>query len=264
MDFHRQEVGTQAFYIAHFNCDLDITKVFVDQTTFAVDNETILAIAGGYPPFYRQTIKVPSGAIGVSYPVTKKQEIIHCDDNKRGGWVVAAGLSIDEPIKVYKELSTTKFEEACKRVGRTISVVIKPAFGPQTKQAKMCDTAIIAIARMNEHTTDSGIPTFLDGTDLEGCTDNIESYTGELNNTQCRAILNLFNDLRYSRLKDSEPRYFEPILRATLAAAVRGVYRWWYYKNNIGQPLHPFLTDTLTGYPIWIRDCMEEEKKKDA
>ena len=209
----------------------------------------LYAIAQGYPPFYRETFRAKSG-VEVGHPVRSIR------DTARAGWVVAIAFACDSPTVLYNPRHLTEYEEACRRVLHALQNVLAAAFKDHLTFRPKLDAAVKGVAAMNRHKTGSVLTETIHRTVL-GTTKHDEIGVN-LNATQIRLILNLFNDYSKDALTEDERSELERSLPEALQAALVGVYTWWQYVNNEGCGIPQWLLDErIRRCPIWIEDHEE-------
>ena len=207
----------------------------------------LLAIARGYPPFYRRIFQSYSG-VDVVHPIGERR------DRCRGGWVVAIGFSSHKPTRLYNARFSEDYKNACERVSLVLRNVLCTTFGGDPTVRPAVEAAAGGVELMNRAQTGSVLSRATRQTVFG---DAATSEVGQdLNLAQIRRILDLFNDgSRSDPLSDVERHEFRDLLPEALKAALVGVYTWWQYRNNEGEHIPEWLLDVeLERCPIWIEN----------
>jgi hypothetical protein len=239
----------QAYFIGHmkYECGRSNSPA-VNSDALGLTKGEVLRIANGAPPWYRQTFQAWSG-VKIDFPVTELRDAL------RGGWIVAVGLSIHDPVNAYNGAFVKEYEKACMRVLQTVTEVLIPSFGAASPSGRICQHAERILGHMIRHSTGSGIP--LKDTPFVDCDGvNVKNLVGEYSKEQCMFAIKIFRDQSFVQLDDADQERLEPILVGVLGAAICGMYQWYQYHNNRGSALPRWLLyDGIRDAPIWLMDC---------
>lgn len=246
--FNATGVG-EMYLVGHLDDSSHRTRI-IKHCAAGLVKEEILSIIDGFPPFYRRQLTTLSG-VPLDFPVHELA------DARRGGWLLAAGLCIHEPTNVYNSRFDSSYEEACTRVLRTLTDCIFPLLVEGSPDHRSCQAAIASIRHMNSCHSDSGGDALINHSAISGCIGHrIQEYTRTLRAEDCLLAFKLFQRHNVTPLAQSDFRVLEPLLPGVLAAAVRGVHRWWAYHSDIGSALPSWLlADSFRNAPIWLKDC---------
>ncbi|KAK6349779.1 hypothetical protein TWF696_006054 [Orbilia brochopaga] len=215
---------------------------------YGLTKTELLAIAHGYPPFYRETFKANSGMM-VPHPIREPRDVC------RAGWVVAIGFASHKPVRLYNKGNESQYEQACGRVLHTLKGVLTTEFGKHPTIGPILELTVMGVEVMNRVKTGSAVSRA--SVYLERIEDANPGPIGkDLDVAQISLILNLFNDYGKDALDDDERRELESLLPEALRAALVGVLNWWVYVNNEGRAIPEWLLDErIRLCPIWLRDC---------
>jgi hypothetical protein len=203
----------------------------------------------GYPPFYRERVKLEHGPMLLN-PMSPA-------DIERGGWIIAAGLSKVKPTMLYMvpgndttyerrgRSCAQPFRNAVQRVFDTLVQHIQDKFPENTD----LESVINGIRYMLDSGSQSGAERYLPG--------NVPLQGGEpsrLNGRQCAFALRMFNEFKpLTREDESE---LEPILTPVLNAAFYGTLKLITYLKETGLKfvIPPLLLERHN-QPIYLEDC---------
>ncbi|RTE73083.1 hypothetical protein BHE90_012479 [Fusarium euwallaceae] len=205
-----------------------------------VSKNDFLAIAKGFPPFYRESFRAHSN-VDVDHPVRDLR------DASRAGWVVAIGFTSHSPTRMYNTRFSAEYENACSRVLDVLQTILSAEFAYHRVFGPILSAAVEGIAAMNMYKTGSVLKKGISQTVFNG-TDN-DKIGMHLNVGQIRLILNIFNDYSKDQLSDDEFNELQVSLPEALKAAVNGVYSWFSHDSTITHsPRSSFETgDTFAG-----------------
>jgi hypothetical protein len=247
--YQRFQPDGQAFLFGHLEYEASrSTSPSVDTNANTLTKGEVLRIANGAPPWYRQTFLTWSG-VKVNFPISELRDAL------RGGWIIAVGLGIHDPVNAYNGAFAMEYEKACVRVLDTVTKVLIPTFGVASPSGLICKHAVRVLGHMISVSSGSGIP--LQGTPFVGCDGvNVKNHVGTFSKEQCTFAIDLFRYQSVDPLGDADLEKLEPILVGVLGAAICGMYRWYQYRNNQGSELPTWLLhDSIRNAPIWLMDC---------
>lgn len=209
-----------------------------------ITKQDLRAIADGYPPFYRQLIRMNSG-VEIAHPIQSMRDI------HRAGWLVAVGLSCATftPLRMYDARKLPAYSEACDRVRETAERLQREfSPGADATRKALLNTSVRVITRMNKYRTGSGADSANGGRDdwTIGC---------NLSAPEILFALKFFNRYQDGELSSYDREELDPILEEVLVAAMYGVFTWWQYVNNDGHEIPGWLLDDRVRLnPIWLED----------
>ena len=243
--FHRHHDKDEMYIVGRLLEETPVSKWKIRHAVYGLPKEALRLIADGYPPFYRDRFTTHSGTT-ISHPVKTLRGVC------RGGWIIAIGLSIHEPVRKYNGGYMSQYAEACNRVLKTLEKAIWPCFVAPSRRFEICNQAVQAIRRMNGNRSGSGLPTFTADTIFHRCHQD-DPGADPLSAEQSLFAMRLFDENREEPLTGDDRTDLEAILVPVLCAAINGIYKWWQYVNNEGSELPNWLLDDRVRYaPIWI------------
>lgn len=247
--------GGKAVLVAHMKGSLT-----ENEEPIKLSKKEIQNMIDGYPPLYRETFRIRPSVPAIRYPIESLR-----DSQVRGSWIIAVGLAktADLAMPIYFDPLPPGSHDSvnpCSGFGRPNSPLtrvlqtlklIKAAFASASaNDKKNIEVVINAIMMMHGTRTESGVYSFIVGTDLY----TVVPIT--LSAQQCDFILELFkvNVTENSELSIAEKMQLEPILLqvlyVTLWGAVKVVRN---YKDNNNQVRIP---DLLKKYDVvYLRGC---------
>ena len=197
----------------------------------------------GYPPFYREECKTYEG---VKFPHPSMEH----GGIRRGGWVIALGLTDAIPTAVYASSMRFCFDEACCRVRDIVCDYLQPNFdGPSFDIAKQ----LLQFMCANRSGSGALSSDILPPGKLRELVTKGKCSHG-LTAEQCVFAVNIFD--RKERLSLEDRRQLQPILVPILAAAVHGVHIVYQYVNNESTKLERDIQALFVENPVvYLRDC---------
>ncbi|CAA7265503.1 unnamed protein product [Cyclocybe aegerita] len=200
----------------------------------------IKCILEHYPPYYRKTLYYHHRPI--------PSPIRSFEDVKRGGWVVAVGLTKCEPVPVYMDILDDPinnrgavFWRAIRRVKAIIQNNIQPLFQEPGEAKDIC-AVMRLLDYVLEEMTDSGLGGIIVGSRLVD-PDALERLTVD----QCQQAIQIFNN---SPRLDTEGlervrETLSPILLQVLCGIYWGVHLCIICVKNPGRELNRILPEVL-------------------
>ena len=187
----------------------------------------------GYPPWFKETV---TNSVGVtfSFPSLLNGNL------RRGGWIVAVGLGdICDPLPYFttafgdfRELGQHHhrggigpYWKAC----NYLKYVVDIRFGTQFPENRIVQAAMKAINGMMEDHTASKTAGLLRNTPLENA-EQEGVFASQLDKSQVEFAIKVFN--HRNEFTATELKTLQPILRAVLAGAVRGLDMVFAHLND--------------------------------
>lgn len=197
----------------------------------------------GYPPFYREECKTYEG-VRFIHPSMEQGGI------RRGGWVIALGLTDAIPTAVYASSMKPCFDEACCRVRDVVCDYLQhDVHGDSFETAKQLLQFMCANRSGSGALSSERLP---HGELRELVTNGKCSHglTAEL----CAFAVSIFD--RKERLSHEDCHRLRPILVPILAAAVHGVHIVYQYVNNESTELERGAQALFVDNPlVYLSDC---------
>jgi len=226
------------FLIGHIEAD-------VKDYHLCLSKHECTQIIMGYPPFYRKMCKTYDG-VGFPHPSMEHGGI------RRGGWVIAVGLTNVLPTGVYASSMKLCFDEACCRVRDMVCDYLHQGIDDNN-----FDVAKKILQFMCANHSGSGAFALLGQCELENLVRNRRCGDG-LTSEQCIFAVSIFD--RKEELSMEERGNLESILVPVLAAAVLGVHSVYQYVNNGGTELERDAQALFFANPmVYLRDCTGTE-----
>jgi hypothetical protein len=200
-------------------------------------------IVMGYPPFYREECETYEG-VKFPHPSMERGGI------KRGGWVIAVGLTDTIPTAMYASSMKLCFDEACRRVRDVICDYLQRDFDSDSFKMAF---GILQYMCANQSGSGALSSDLLPHGRLRNFITKGQCSHG-LTKEQCVFAINIFD--RKERLSMKERDNFKTILEPILAAAVHGVHTVYQYVDNQNTELDRDSQALFLENPIvYLRDC---------
>jgi hypothetical protein len=211
-------------------------------------------ILSGYPPWYREDVLLPNG-------VRLRSPIRSYSDVMRSGWVVALGMSKQEPLE-----AAPCPESLSKKPIHRLRDILADKILPAIPNEPNITTVLTAVRTMINDLSDSGIFIYL--RDSHGRTTEWKEEIPKLSKADAEFVLNIFNSPPNIPLSLNEVTKLEPILLPLLHAAFTGAHTVVKaLKNVMGigdhsvheTNWHELLRDSKR--EVYLEDCMHLESK---
>ena len=243
--FHRYHKRDEMYIVGRLLERTTISRWEINSAVGGIEKAVLRLIVDGYPPFYRDRVTTHFGN-------SFSHRMRDIGGVRRGGWIIAIGLSKDFPVRRYNGRFMGEYRKACNRVLTTLEKVILPCFIGSNPNFGYCEVAVRVVRRMNNE-SGSGLPNFTSGSPVFKDTALHNPGAGPLDTDQCRRAMELFDENREEPLNASQKEEIEDMLVPILRAAINGIYKWWQYINNEGRELPGWLADDGARHaPIWI------------
>jgi len=160
---------------------------------------------------------------------------------------------------IYNSRKMNAYKEACGRVLHTL-FRLHGIYENHSVFGNMLDAAVRGVTRMNGNGSGSGLPSVLEESILAGCEDSGE-IGNRLSAAEIGLAMKLFGEFDEGPVREEDREKVERVLVEAVKAAVSGVYVWWQYVNNHGNPMPRWMYDEgIRHCPVWIEDGGVEEQ----